>query len=153
MKKKNKLDEMQEQKLLHIEKNGCWFVFVALLASMFIQMAIFGADCMKEIAGEWIIFMLLACYLVIECIRNGIWDRRLEPNPKTNLLVSIVSAVVFGAVFAVVNYVNYRDVRTLCITFMIMAVVLFIGIYFALLAAAKLYKKRVRDIEREFGEE
>lgn len=26
----NKLDEMQEQKLLHIERNGCWFAFWAL---------------------------------------------------------------------------------------------------------------------------
>lgn len=26
----NKLDEMQEQKLLHIERNGCWFAFCAL---------------------------------------------------------------------------------------------------------------------------
>ena len=31
---KNNLDEMQEQKLLHIEHNGCWLAFWALLAAM-----------------------------------------------------------------------------------------------------------------------
>ena len=38
--KKNQLDEMQEQKLLHIERNGCWFCFWSLLAAILIQMAV-----------------------------------------------------------------------------------------------------------------
>ena len=33
----NNLDERQEKQLLHIEKNGCWFAFWALIASIFIQ--------------------------------------------------------------------------------------------------------------------
>lgn len=151
-KMKNKLDEMQEQKLLHIEKNGCWFAFGALLVAMFIQMAIWGPGSFKEIAGEWIVFMLLALYLVIGCMKNGIWDRRLEPNLKTNLAASIIGAIGFGAVFAIVNYINYRDVRTLFITFIIMAIVLFIGIYLALMVATMFYKKRVHDMEHAFDE-
>ncbi|MDD7312724.1 MAG: hypothetical protein PUH78_09820 [Clostridia bacterium] len=31
-KQKNNLDERQEQTLLRIERNGCWFAFWALLA-------------------------------------------------------------------------------------------------------------------------
>ena len=31
-KMKNKLDEMQELKMLKIEHNGCWFAFWGLLA-------------------------------------------------------------------------------------------------------------------------
>lgn len=58
---KNKLDEMQEMKLRGIEQNGCWFVFWALLAAMMIQLAM-GAE-MKQLVGEWIMFMCLALYL------------------------------------------------------------------------------------------
>ena len=42
MKKKNKLDEMQEQKLLRIEHNGCWFAFWALIAAMLAGRAVWG---------------------------------------------------------------------------------------------------------------
>ena len=79
-KTENKLDEMQEQRLLHIERNGCWFAFWALLISIFVQMFIFGPGNFKEIAGEWIVFMILAIYLSAACLKNGIWDRRLKPD-------------------------------------------------------------------------
>ena len=36
--KKSNLDEMQEQAMLKIEHNGCWFAFWGLLAAMGIQM-------------------------------------------------------------------------------------------------------------------
>ena len=86
--KPSKLDEMQEQKLLHIEKNGCWLAFWMLLIAMAVQMMISGVGNFREIAGEWIVFMCLALYLVIDCMRNGIWDRRMEPDAKTNFKVS-----------------------------------------------------------------
>ena len=153
MKMKNNLDEMQEQKLLYVEKNGCWFAFWAWLAAMFVQMAIYGVGSVREIAGDWIVFMLLAFYLIVGCMKNGIWDRRLEPNPKTNLIVSIAGAVGFGIVFAIVNFINFGDVRTAVITFIILAIVLFVAIYLALAVASMIYKKRVHDIDREFDEE
>ena len=51
-KTRNRLDEMQEQKLLRIECRGCWFAFWALLASIFIQQFLFGVGDFKQIAGE-----------------------------------------------------------------------------------------------------
>lgn len=98
-KQKSNLDEWQEQTLLRIERNGCWFAFWALLASLFIQQAVFGMGELKAVAGEWIIFMLLAAYLAAACMQNGIWDRRLKADPKTNLLVSLAAAILFAAVF------------------------------------------------------
>jgi len=148
----NKLDEMQEQKLLHIERNGCWFAFWALIAVMFIQMAIFGIDNFRNIAGEWIVFMVLALYLCIACVKNGIWSKRTEPNVKANLFISLVSAVVFGAIFAIVNYFNFKSVGGALATFVIMAVILFVGIYLALMISAMIYKKRVRDLENKYEE-
>ena len=65
---RNQLDEMQEQKLLHIERNGCWFAFWGLLLALVVQ-ALLGLD-MKALAGEWVLFMALAVYLGIACARR-----------------------------------------------------------------------------------
>lgn len=71
--KHNNLDEMQEQELLKIEHNGCWLAFWGLLLAIIVQ-AISGKG---DPFGEWILFMLLAVYMGIACMRKGIWDRRL----------------------------------------------------------------------------
>ena len=68
MKKLNQLDEMQEQELLKIEHNGCWLAFWMLLAAVIVQSIFFNAD-LRMLAGEWIIFMVLAFYLAGACIR------------------------------------------------------------------------------------
>lgn len=151
-KMENRLDEMQEQKLLHIEKNGCWFAFWALLVSMFVQMGIFGIDNFKVIAGEWIVFMALALYLSFASIRNGIWDRRWKADGKTNLIMSLISALIFGVVFAVINYMNFESVEGAIVTFVIMAIILFVGIFCALTISVKLYQKRVKELEKTLDE-
>ena len=48
--KQNKLDEMQEQALLKIEHNGCWFAFWGLLVMMAAE-ALLGFG-VKTMAGE-----------------------------------------------------------------------------------------------------
>ena len=42
MKRKNNLDEMQEQKLLHIESKGYWLAFWGLGVSLIIQLIFYG---------------------------------------------------------------------------------------------------------------
>ena len=150
---KNKLDERQEQKLLQIEHNGCWFAFWALLVSLFIQQMIFGIGEWKYVAGEWIVFMCLALYICVGCMKNGIWDRKLEPNAKTNLLVSLVAAVVFGIIFSAVNYVNYGSWEAAFWTFVILAVILFVVLYATLSICVVMLKKRVQKIEGDCKEE
>ena len=149
MKKKNKLDEMQEQKLLRIEHNGCWFAFWALIAAMLIQMAVFGVTEFRTILGEWIVFMALAWYLGIACLKNGIWDRRLEPNRKTNLVVSLIAAVAFSAVWAFISYIRWGDLYTAVLTFGMLAVIFFALCFAGLTIAAKLYRKRFEKLEQQ----
>ena len=152
-KTENKLDEMQEQRLLHIERNGCWFAFWALLISIFVQMLIFGPGNFKEIAGEWIVFMILAIYLSAACLRNGIWDRRLKPDLKTNLAASLIAAIAAGGILAVINFVNYTEVEAAVITFVLFAIVVFVLTFIALSISAKIYKKRLQDMESRYDEE
>lgn len=152
-KMKNKLDERQEQKLLQIEHNGCWFAFWALAASLFIQQMLLGIGEWKYVAGEWVIFMCLALYLMFACVKNGIWDRRLEANTGTNFLVSLLSSVVFGIIIAVINYFHYHSIGGAVATFAVFTVVLFAAIFAALSASMVLFKKNVRSMEEDFDEE
>ena len=153
MKKKNKLDEMQEQKLLRIEHNGCWFAFWALIAAMLIQMAVFGVTEFRTILGEWVVFMALSVYLGIACLKNGIWDRRLEPNRKTNLAVSLIAASAFSAVWSVISYIRWGDLYTAVLTFGMMAVFFFVLCFAGLTIAAKMYQRRFEKLEQDSGDE
>lgn len=146
---KNQLDEMQEQKLLHIEKNGCWFAYWGLLVSIFVQQALYTQTDYKAFIGEWIIFMGLSLYLAFSCIKNGIWDRRLKPNAKTNFWLSIIAAVLFGIIFAVIGYMNYRSVKGAVVTFIVMTFLLFVILLIALTIASIVYKKRVDKMEND----
>lgn len=95
--KKNNLDEMQEQELLKIEHNGCWLAFWLLFASMAVESFAFGGLDFRTIAGEWTVFMILALYLAVSCVRKGIWDRRIPMTVKSNLIASAIAGVFLGA--------------------------------------------------------
>ena len=92
--RRNRLDERQEQKLLQIEHNGCWIAFWGLAISLFVGYCL-GLE-WRNLVGEWIVFMGLSLYIVIACLKNGIWDRKLEPTPKVNLCASIIAGIVCG---------------------------------------------------------
>lgn len=149
MKKINKLDEMQEQKLLKIEHNGCWLAFWGLLISLFVQLFFYGPGDFKTLAGEWIVFMILALYIVIACLKNNIWDRRLSATPETNLKISLISGFVLGIAFTIISYRNYHKLLGSVATGIFMLILTFAGCFIALSAAAVIYHKRVEHIENE----
>lgn len=150
--KKSNLDEMQENKLLHIERNGCWFAFWALFAIIIIQMMISRENVIERLAGEWIVFMCLALYLGIDCIRNGIWDRKLKADPKTNVLMSMLAGVITGALNGSMNYIEFGfwqgALWTVVINFVLVTVVCFV----ALTLCTTLYKKRLNRMEEQYEE-
>lgn len=67
----NALDELQQQKADQIGHRGYWLAWWLLLAALLGQ-SIAGAE-MPQMAGEWVIFMVLNFYGLIEWLRNGIW--------------------------------------------------------------------------------
>ena len=149
MKKINKLDEMQEQKLLKIEHNGCWLAFWGLLISLFVQLFFYGPGDFKTLAGEWIVFMILALYIVIACLKNNIWDRRLSATPETNLKISLIAGFVLGIAFTIISYRNYHKLLGSVATGIFMLILTFAGCFIGLSAAAVIYHKRVEHIENE----
>ena len=108
----NNLDEMQEQELLKIEHNGCWLAFWLLLASMVVQSIFYRTMDFRTLAGEWVVFMVLALYLAFACMRKGIWDRRLGMNARNNLVISLIAGAALGIFQAVMvgKYVQRPDI-------------------------------------------
>lgn len=144
--KKSNLDEMQEQALLKIEHNGCWLAFWGLLAAMALQMMMRVPG--RQMLGEWIVFMALSLYIVIACLRKGIWDRHLKANWKTNLIVSLLAAVATGILVTLSNPylsepLDYVLVAGLTGGFT------FVLCFAALSVCTKLYRNRRNKLEKE----
>jgi cytochrome c biogenesis factor len=147
MKQKNKLDEMQEQKLLKIEHYGVWYAFWGLLLMIVIQTIAGGENALRYMTGEFIIFFTLAIYLLVACLKNGIWDRRLAPNLRTNMIISLATSFLCGFTIFIVSYFNYHHFMvSVASGFFTMLFTLFLTLV-ALSAAAAVYKKRVTTLE------
>ena len=146
--KKSNLDEMQEQALLKIEHNGCWLAFWGLLTVLLAE-AIMGFG-MKTMAGEWIVFMVLSLYLCIDCLRKGIWDRRLKPNWKTNLIASLIGGIIVCIITALRVNLNYPGYPVSTIfSGLIAGVVTFVLCFASISLCSALYRKRKEKLERE----
>ena len=144
--KKSNLDEMQEQALLKIEHNGCWLAFWGLLAAMALQMVMRVPG--RQMLGEWIVFMALSLYIVIACLRKGIWDRHLKANWKTNLIVSLLAAVATEILVTLSNPylsepLDYVLVAGLTGGFT------FVLCFAALSVCTKLYRNRRNKLDKE----
>ena len=150
---KNNLDERQEQVLRGIESKGFWLAYILLLAAILVQTVATGFD-MKTLAGEWITFFIMCVYVAGACVKNGIWDRRLQPNPKTNLLISLIAGVVFGAVMGLGVFLKFPDKPIGSIAAgVFLAVLIFVLCFAALTIAAAKVKKVQQAMEAEEPEE
>ena len=148
-KRKNNLDEMQEQKLLRIEHNGVWFAFWALLVAILIQSLNGGVNEFRNIIGELVVFLGLDLYLLVACMKNGIWDRKLRANTKTNIIVSLVGGTVVGLLYFISSYLKYHKLLGSIATGIIMLSMTAILTFIALSACASIYKKRVKKLEED----
>ena len=152
MKQKNKLDEMQEQKLLKIEHYGTWIAFWGLLLMIIIQTIAGKENALRDIAGEFIILIALSIYLLAACLKNGIWDRRLAPNLKTNFMISMISGFICGIIIFAVSSFNYHNFKVAVASgFFTMMFTLALTLL-ALTVTAAVYKKRLTKLENNVDE-
>lgn len=144
--KKSNLDEMQEQALLKIEHNGCWLAFWGLLAAMALQMVMRVPG--RQMLGEWIVFMALSLYIVIACLRKGIWDRHLKANRKTNLIVSLLAAVATGF-FVILSNPYLSEPLDYVLVAGLTGGFTFVLCFAALSVCTKLYRNRRNKLDKE----
>lgn len=144
---KNNLDEMQEQKLLQLESRGFWLIWWALLAAMAVQLLVYGMEAQRHLLGEWAVFMLSSVYMTAACIKQGLWDRKLKPNFRTNLLISLVAAVVTGGFMGVYSYRSFGAAEAACWTVALVGGCTFVLCLLALSLSAAAYKKRRQKLD------
>lgn len=144
---KNNLDEMQEQKLLQLESRGFWLIWWALLAAMAVQLLVYGVEAYHLLLGEWAVFMLSSVYMTAACIKQGLWDRKLKPNFRTNLLISLVAAVVTGGFMGVYSYRSFGAAEAACWTVALVGGCTFLLCLLALSLSAAAYKKRRQKLD------
>ncbi len=146
-KQKSNLDEMQEQKLLKIEHNAAWLAFWGLLAAILVQTILGGEDVWRNIIAEWIVFMCLCVYLVIACIKNGIWDRKWKPTLKTHAILSFIAGIACGAILFTSSYIKYNKLLGSVATGLFVFIFTFAATLVVLTIAASLYQKKRNKLE------
>lgn len=144
---KNNLDEMQEQKLLRLESRGFWLIWWALLAAMAVQLLVYGVEAYHLLLGEWAVFMLSSVYMTAACIKQGLWDRKLKPNFRTNLLLSLLAGVVAGGFMGVYSYRSFGAAEAACWTVALVGGCTFLLCLLALSLSAAAYKKRRQKLD------
>ena len=133
------LDERQETELLKIERNGCWGVFWGLLVAIAVQMFLYPGS-FSHIAGEWIVFMVLALYITIACL----------PDMKTNIAFSGAAAVVIMIFVFFLAYLRRPEAIKACLMLGgVVGIIMFIVIFISLSIAAKSVKHRQEELDRE----
>lgn len=151
--KKNNLDEMQEQKLLKLESRGFWLIWWGLLAAMAVQLLVYGVETFRLLLGEWVVFMLSSVYMAAACIKQGLWDRKLKPNFKTNLLMSLLAGVVSGGFMGVYSYRSFGAAEAAFWTVALVGGCTFLLCLLALSLSAAAYKKRRQKLDEGEGSE
>ena len=148
--KKSSLDEMQELRLLKIESSG----FIGLFLAIVVQIVIYGTESIREVyVGEFIVFLCMGIYLIVECLRNGIWDRHLPATPAVNIGLSLLAAAVTGLFNAIVSYHNYHDTTAAFVIFIVYFLMLSVVIYVTLTVCSALYRRRRKYLEEEREED
>ena len=151
--KKNNLDEMQEQKLLKLESRGFWLIWWGLLAAMAVQLLVYGVEAFHLLLGEWAVFMLSSVYVTAACIKQGLWDRKLKPNFKTNLLMSLLAGVVSGGFMGIYSYRSFGAAEAVFWTVALVGGCTFVLCLLALSLSAAAYKKRRQKLDEGEGSE
>lgn len=144
---KNNLDEMQDSKLFKIEETGLWLSFWGLMAAIIIQFVI--GTTLKEIAGEILVLAIQSVYIAFSSIRNGLWTRSYSPTKKTNLIFSIIPALIIGGVHAARQFLILRkQISLMPILVILLVMVVVYVLCFALLEGMRvLYQKRRDKLE------
>lgn len=105
---KKLLDERQEMELLKLESIGYWMLFCGVCATIIISSVTNRSS---------LAIVFLSIYFVITCaitlfleIRRGLWDRHIRPTLRSNLLLSLIAAVISTLIMSVTISNNMKSV-------------------------------------------
>lgn len=146
-KEKSRLDEMQEQKMLHVEHNGYWVGYIGLAAAILIQILYYGPGLFRT--GHRGVYRL---YVPVRpddcgCMKYGIWDRKLAPTWR----VVVCGSLIAGAVGVIFNflllYVRERALKECVSGAVRLGSSIFVCCFIGLTVLLVTYRLRERKLE------
>lgn len=146
-KRQNMLDEMQENKLMKIEGAGFWLAFAGLLAAIIIQVLVYPN--LRQIAGELTVFFIMSIYLIVLCLKNGLWSRTPVPTVKGNAISSAVAALAIGMILIARSQLILRNglSKEFAVTLFLSMAVVFGGCFATLEVTRVVYRRRRRQLD------
>lgn len=150
---KNRLDEMQEQKMLHIEHNGYWIGYIGLAVTILAQIIYYGSDCSDKISGEFIVFLFLSANTLAGCIKYGVWDRTFAPTWRVNVCASLIAGVAGGVIHFFVTFFRYHKWQGCAAAGAVMGINIFMCTLVCMSLALAAYKLRERKREQRLEKE
>ena len=146
-KRQNMLDEMQENKLMKIEGAGFWLAFAGLLAAIIIQVLVYPN--LRQIAGELTVFFIMSIYLIVLCLKNGLWSRTPVPTVKGNAISSAVAALAIGMILFARSQLILRNglSKEFAVTLFLSMAVVFGGCFATLELTRVVYRRRRRQLD------
>ena len=146
--KKSNLDEMQENKLLKIERNGYRIAFWGLIAVIIIEQVIgMIKNEPMDIVGECVILIIMCIYVLVASIKNGIWDRNSKPDIKRNVLISFFASLLMGVFGGSLCFIRLDDIKLSIIAAAIMSAFSFFVLVLAFAISAYTYNKKKKELE------
>lgn len=143
----NKLDEMQELNLLHIEKTGYWFMFFGLTLSIVVQEMIYREEALEYIAGETTVFLISGVCFLFSAIRKGLWDRKVPATPFANLIQSILCSAIFSIILGIVKYLQYGSLQGAVASAVVFFIFIGIVCFIVLTILMLFYKRQKKKLE------
>ena len=153
-KMKKVVDEREEMEMLRVEHYMFWFTFWALLVSIFVQLLVMKAD-FSQVAGEWMVFMLMAAGTVIGEVKGGHFDYTSRPGFRSYLIYSLVAAVsVMGlTLLRGISYGYYHHSSDAVLAVAVTGIFAGVVTGICLAAVGTFVKHRRKKLEEEFEDE
>lgn len=154
---KKEIDERQQADLNRVTSYGYWIAFYLLIAAILVEGIILGRP-FREWAVEWIVFMVIAVYEVVACLRIGVWtETKQRPAKKDYVRYSLVGSLLFSAVFTIGYYFrlmpenrSFGKLVSMFAYWFVLLTVLFLIAYFI---GGGIYNRRRRKMEEELDKE
>lgn len=144
------VDERQEKELMQIERKTFWVGYFLMVVVILIQCLIFDNP-IKMVIGELSIIIVQCIYLVVSCVRKGVWSYCVKPTFKNNVIASIIGSAIV-AIFMVLLIVFRKSNLSLqqkAIIFILPVVVVFFIVLILLTISSKFFKRTIARQEEE----
>lgn len=154
---KKEIDERQQAELNRVGNTGYWLAFYLLIGAVVVE-SVFMNRPFREWAVEWFVFMILAVYEIIQCLRIGVWSEyKQNPGTKDYLRYTVIGSGIFAAVFTVGSWFKaapeYRTVPAFLALFALDFLFLAVLLFAAFLGIGALLKRCRKKQEERLNEE